>query len=842
MADEERTPQAARMSPPDALMLPHVIEAIATCSINQEDFESFLRAVPRSLWTPALVAFLDCHTEKPSTVSVNWPRIKLTDVELSPSVLTLLAAMLPLRPRMVLRRTDWDAASLASLIAVLGPALSDVTLLFSSNRTVNGQGHAISNLFLQRCPRLRRVVICEEPTTAAEIIELNDLLAVAAHPHVEDMTINLRRATATPRLGHLLATWLLTAPSRELLLENATALDHDGVIAFCDALQANTTLTNLSIRNASALGGFHGRTLPVSLKTLTWNVRFNRVINVVTLTDLATAVGPTHLEQFDCNVFCWLATCPAAAPMLAQLQMLTVSSLDVGDITSLLAGLSSVPVLISLTLRNCNLSSSTRLLMKTLATTCVHLVRLDVSDHDLTRDDASAVIIGVTRLLQLTSLTLSMRLSDVLHILPALIAAGRHLRDLTLTAAWSDADDDADDILNLGMRAIFRALAQVHDVPFVAATLPKNMDQFVIDALGPRADRCHQCELHCTRDTAGRPTPPHAVTLPHVIEAIATILSSHQDLESFLVAVPRSLWTPALTAFLDVPTAMPSMVRAEWPRIVLASMDLPLSVLALLVATLPLRPHIEIERRIRDAAPLASLVANLGPSLSSVILDFNSDSLVDGQGRAISDLFLQRCPRLRRVTIRALSILENKLIELNNLLAVVAHPFVQELFIDLQYVTATPRLGHLLASWLSTAPATKLRVINVAQMDHDGAIALCDALQANSTLRKLSIDDVPNLGGFHGRMLPATLKWLKYNAFFNRVVDDATVTDLATAIGHTHLNHLECNVFGQLATCPAAAPMLSRLRSLCVNQVADDAMQRAIAGLSSVPALSSLDI
>ncbi|KDO20137.1 hypothetical protein SPRG_14616 [Saprolegnia parasitica CBS 223.65] len=215
------------------------------------------------------------------------------------------------------------------------------------------------------------------------------------------------------------------------------------------------------------------------------------------------------------------------------------------------------------------------------------------------------------------------------------------------------------------------------------------------------------------RTKVARPTPPDALALPHVVEVIAMCLGNQKDFSSFLHALPRSLWTAALTAFLDSTTVMPSSVIANWPHIVLRDMDLPPSVLALLAATLPLRPRIEVLYVIRDAAPLTLLVAAVGPALNT-----------------------------------------SNAVELNGLLAVVAHP--HDLSIDLQGVTTTPRLGHRLAAWLSTTPTTKLRLTYVDQMNHDGAIAFCDALQASTTLQELAIVNVRSLGGFHGQ--PATLQ------------------------------------------------------------------------------------
>ncbi|KDO21663.1 hypothetical protein SPRG_13001 [Saprolegnia parasitica CBS 223.65] len=432
-----RKQKAARVTLPDALALPHVVEAIATCLRDQKDFSSFLYAVPHSLWTPALTAILDCATAMPSTVSTNWPRIELRSMELPPSILTLLAATLPLRPRIELRCPIRQAAPLASLVAVVGPALSSVFLCFHRGHMVGGGGQVISDLLLQR-------------------------------------------------------SWLSTAPATKLRLANVAQMDHDGAIAFCDALQAKSTLQELAISHVPSLGGFHGRTLPVSLKTLEWNSNYSGHVDPATMTDLATAVGATQLERLECSVFGQLATCPAAAPMLLQLQSLTVSGLQANHMKALIDGLSSVPALTSLELCNCFLLLSTELLMKTLATTCVHLETLQLWDcDDLTQREA-AVLSGTLDLPRLTSLTMAIRLSPMLDVLPELVAAGRQLRTLHLETSddgeeHGDADEDK--------LALCRALALIQSVPFVVEALPEDTDAFVVDALGPRADSGDRCRL-----------------------------------------------------------------------------------------------------------------------------------------------------------------------------------------------------------------------------------------------------------------------------------------------------------------------------------------------------------
>ncbi|KDO35240.1 hypothetical protein SPRG_00085 [Saprolegnia parasitica CBS 223.65] len=157
---------------------------------------------------------------------------------------------------------------------------------------------------------------------------------------------------------------------------------------------------------------------------------------------------------------------------------------------ALLAGLSSVPALTSLERRHC--SSSTELLMETLATTCMHLETLRVSDEQLTRRQVVVVLSGTLDLPRLTSLSITIRLSPMLDVLPELVAAGRRLRTLHLETIVHGGEHGG---AGEGKRALCRALALILNVPFVVDALPEDTDAFVVDALGPRADRGDRCRL-----------------------------------------------------------------------------------------------------------------------------------------------------------------------------------------------------------------------------------------------------------------------------------------------------------------------------------------------------------
>ncbi|KDO20987.1 hypothetical protein SPRG_13880 [Saprolegnia parasitica CBS 223.65] len=300
----------------------------------------------------------------------------------------------------------------------------------------------------------------------------------------------------------------------------------------------------------------------------------------------------------------------------------------------------------------------------------------------------------------------------------------------------------------------------------------------------------------------GRATPPAGLLLPHVIEAIATSFYMSVDFTAFLDAVPRSLWTPALEAFVSVRALATSCVYSDWPHLVLTETNVPPEVLPMLVKTLSLRLRIDIECPIYEAAPLAQLVPSIGPALSYIDLSFDDTLMINGQGQTIANLLLQECPCLREILVNVVALRNNinddELVELSDLLAAVAHPRVEQIMLFLEGAHATPRLGHYLASWLSRAPTTMLNLRDIAHMDDAAGIAFCDALQANTSLNNLALHRVANLMDFRGRTLPSSMERLEWNArFHDPHVDDATIEHLAIAVGPTKLEHFGCSVFGR---------------------------------------------
>ncbi|EQC33744.1 hypothetical protein SDRG_08846 [Saprolegnia diclina VS20] len=451
MAEAGRQQKAGRPTPPPALALPQVIEAIATCLYYVDDSDNFLHAVSRCVWAPALTAFYELRITP--SVTAEWPLLYLDAMEASREVLALVAATLPLRPCVVIPDAIWQLASLVKVAPILA-GLSRVTL---------------DDLLLQRCPFLHDININVEALHAMADAELNDLLAVFAHPRLRWMRIDLLNARIiTPQFGQRLITWLRTVPATKtyLSLTNVAHWDRATVLAFCDALQANTSLCCLSISNVVGLGGFHGRCFPTSLKVFSWSCHGD--VDDATIQDVATALGPTKLERLCSSAFGQLTRCSATAQQLATLQHLSVYRLSVQKMNELVA----VPALTSLKLDACDVSSVAEHLMETLATTCVHLEKLLIPEHPLTRDGVTTIFVGALRLPQLTSLSLSMRLPDVLYALPELVDVGRHVPDLYLVSSTPNQESEAHE----GKRASYLASA-------VAA------------ALGPRADRDHRCRL-----------------------------------------------------------------------------------------------------------------------------------------------------------------------------------------------------------------------------------------------------------------------------------------------------------------------------------------------------------
>ncbi|KDO20988.1 hypothetical protein SPRG_13881 [Saprolegnia parasitica CBS 223.65] len=252
-------------------------------------------------------------------------------------------------------------------------------------------------------------------------------------------------------------------------------MDDDAAMAFCDALQANTTLDTLVLSRVDNLMGFRGRTLPTSLRHFEWNACFHDPnVDDATINHLAMAVGPTKLHHFGCSVFGKLAQCMAAAPMLAQLTCLEVHALPAAGVEALIAGLSTVPALTTLGLEHCAIAKDDAAvqLMAALATSCTRLSRLQLKEHAMYHDGVAAVLTGALRLPQLTWLDVSprfnaMALPNLLYILMELVAAGRHARELHLKTAMrqitinGDRSPLGDDKEH--KRAVLRALAMIHD-------------------------------------------------------------------------------------------------------------------------------------------------------------------------------------------------------------------------------------------------------------------------------------------------------------------------------------------------------------------------------------------
>ncbi|KDO27153.1 hypothetical protein SPRG_07860 [Saprolegnia parasitica CBS 223.65] len=353
---------------------------------------------------------------------------------------------------------------------------------------IDGQGRAIAEL-LRQCPNLRTLNINAPGDDDADddSVELNDLLAVladpVAHPRLQNMALHLDDAHATPRVGHVLAAWLRAAPIQSLHVSNVVRMDDSAAIAFCDALEASTTLQDLSILSVANLAGFHGRQLPASLLKLDFGT--NAVLDDATIRHLATALGSTRLQRLACSDFPRLVQIPAAAPMFHQLHSLVVNELRDDQAEAFLAGLACVPALRYLAFW-CSTPGTwdfAARLMDTLETTCRRLDHLRLEQVPMDRSAVAAVLAGVPRLPHLIWLNVA---PNMFYVLTELVAAGRHVRELLVSLHIAHDDDK---------RAFLRALALVRDVPFVVCDLPDDVESDVADVLAPRPDRRDRCRL-----------------------------------------------------------------------------------------------------------------------------------------------------------------------------------------------------------------------------------------------------------------------------------------------------------------------------------------------------------
>ncbi|EQC30725.1 hypothetical protein SDRG_11484 [Saprolegnia diclina VS20] len=178
--------------------------------------------------------------------------------------------------------------------------------------------------------------------------------------------------------------------------------------------------------------------------------------------------------------------------MFRQLHELHVVALRADDVDSFLTGLVCVPALQYLSVSRSLIGARdfATLLMENLVATCPHLEKLRLDTVPLNCNAVSAVLAGAPRLPRLKWLNVSpmasMLPTDIFYVLPELIAAGRHVRELLFVVPMLQDDDEL---------AVLRVLALAHEVPFFCGNLPHNADAYVVDALGAPHKQSDRCRL-----------------------------------------------------------------------------------------------------------------------------------------------------------------------------------------------------------------------------------------------------------------------------------------------------------------------------------------------------------
>ncbi|EQC36195.1 hypothetical protein SDRG_06306 [Saprolegnia diclina VS20] len=341
------------------------------------------------------------------------------------------------------------------------------------------------------------------------------------------------------------------------------------------------------------------------------------------------------------------------------------------------------------------------------------------------------------------------------------------------------------------------------------------------------------------RSKARRPASD-GLLQPGLIEIIARLLPAPQYIATFLDAMPANLWTPALRAFMTLYRDSRMDIRLDrWPTIYLHEANHSPEVITLLQATLPLGRR--IDATFRSMGHLRHLVPPLGPALKYMQLEIKSATWLPLDTEALS-MLLRQCTSLCGLdTTLYLPGADTPVMDA--LLQALLCSTAPALTISHSHDQAISRAGHHLATWLLASPRTSLIFHGICSMDESGVLAFCDALQESSTLEQLRLSSV-EVGGFHGRQLPASLsklEWAPDNAD-ELLPDDAIWADLRHALRRTRLEYLCCDYFGEIASEPSTGPDLSQLKKLDVlrTRTGADHVRMLAAGLSQLSSLTEL--
>ncbi|EQC27746.1 hypothetical protein SDRG_14495 [Saprolegnia diclina VS20] len=433
---------------------PRLIEAIAGCLQMSIDFDAFLNAMPRPLWTPAMTAWRTLSTN--AAMAVTWPSITLHQFEYAPNVLSMLRSTLSLGPHVTFNQSIIHACELAAVVPTIGPAIKALSLAVEDEQLHPGEGQAVADL-VRQCSSLRELKI--ESTVYMEgdpEPELDALLGAVAHPTVRHLELTLFYPNA-PRLGTFLSQWLQSAPAKKLCLLRVTFQDGD---AFCDGVQANRTLVHLDLHEIEGIDGLRGRRLPSSLRYLVWGATHSG--DSATLDNMAHALERTRLKHLRCAFFEEVASRPAAWPMLPHLTSLdTGDGMNVAQMQLLLEALARLASLKELKLANFGFDASTfDVVLPALVIHCPYLTDLDLQGNACDDETIKKLLAVAPQLPRLRHLTASRDQYNVLGYIPELVAAGRHLKSLSM---------DAPGRRHHGIDAklkMFRALAKIQDQPF----------------------------------------------------------------------------------------------------------------------------------------------------------------------------------------------------------------------------------------------------------------------------------------------------------------------------------------------------------------------------------------
>ncbi|KDO32267.1 hypothetical protein SPRG_02746 [Saprolegnia parasitica CBS 223.65] len=341
---------------------------------------------------------------------------------------------------------------------------------------------------------------------------------------------------------------------------------------------------------------------------------------------------------------------------------------------------------------------------------------------------------------------------------------------------------------------------------------------------------------------------PDGLLQPGLFEAMASCIQRPADFENFLDALPSSLWSPAMAAWRELQASRHMHLR--WPSITLSSVDeYSPDELRALSHVVSLQPSVCFEDAVSDVSELAAIVPCVGPGLRVLALRVDVRSLHPGDGRVLADL-VRQCSALQVLALQMDRQVTGDEPELDGLLHAMVHPTVHELNVSLGYSPSPASLGHLVAQWLQLGRAKTLQLSSVATMSTQVTDALCDALQASTTLQALELEAVEGLNGFHGRRLPSSLRQLLWDDERFRedapededAPSDAELDHLAHALQHTRVESLSYQFLGELASRPSACLMLSQLTTLqlSVEGMDTDRWSALLAGLARMGSLRHL--